>query len=120
MTQSSPLAEPASFEPLGGFRWGRADTLAVIGIAVVLVLAYYPMTLQGKIPFDRDTLTYFYPLLSCFDSPTVWLWNPYQLGGCGMIDDPQAGLFYPPNWIFFILPTDVGFIVSTGVGTLTP
>ncbi len=113
MTRSSPLVETVSFEPLGGFRWGRADTLAVIGIAVVLVLAYYPMTLQGKIPLDRDTLTYFYPLLSCFDQPRVTSWNPYQLGGCSLLANPQAALFYPPNWIFFVLPTDIGLILST-------
>ena len=113
MTASTSLAEAGLLEPLGGFHWRRADTLALLGLAVVLTLAYYPMSLEGKIPLDRDTLTFFYPLLSCFEEPRVTFWNPYQLGGCSLIANPQAAMFYPPNWIFFVLPTDVGLTLST-------
>jgi len=106
--------ETGSIAPsLAGFRWRRADTAAVFGLALILLAAYYPMSLFGRIPLDRDTLTFFYPLLSHLQSADWSLWNVYQLAGSSFVADPQAALFYPPNWIFFFLPTSVGFIVST-------
>lgn len=105
------LSSPTQ-SPMGGFRWTRADSLALAALAVVILLAFYPMALEGKIPLDRDTLTFYYPLASAFQEPDIWLWNPWQLGGCSFIADPQSALFYPPNWIFLILPTGWGYIIS--------
>lgn len=41
------------------------------------------------------------------------LWNPYVFGGTPYFGAAQAGLLYPPNWLFLILP------VSTAVNWTT-
>ncbi len=40
----------------------------------------------------------------------VWpLWNPTQLSGIPFAANPLSGLYYPPNWIFLILPITPAF-----------
>lgn len=106
-------ATDASSEVFGGFSWKSTDTLSVLMIAVALVVAYYPLAVFGKIPLDRDNIAFFYPMLSCFKEPGGWFWNPFQQAGCSLIANPQAALHYPPNWIFFVLPLRLGYIIST-------
>ncbi len=98
---------------MAGFAWRRADTLAALGLAGAILLAYYPMAFEGKIPLDRDTLTFFYPLLSLFHGSDSLLWNSWQQGGCSFVANPQAALAYPPNWFLFFVPLPAGYIVST-------
>jgi hypothetical protein len=113
-----PSSQPS--EPENGhcrdfafFQWRKTDTLSLLLVALLLLGVLYPMAFLGRVPHDRDTLLFFYPLLSVFEQPQVGLWNPYQLAGGSLAADPQAALFYPPNWIFFLLPTTAGYLVST-------
>ncbi len=111
---SAPEPAPAPRSPvMAGFVWHRADTLAALGLAAAVLLAYYPMAIEGKIPLDRDTLTFFYPFLSLFHGSDSLLWNPWQQGGCSFAANPQAALAYPPNWFLFFVPLPAGYIVST-------
>ena len=32
------------------------------------------------------------------------LWNPYVFSGIPLLGDGQTAMFYPPNWLFFLLP----------------
>jgi hypothetical protein len=44
------------------------------------------------------------------------LWNPFDRNGYPWYADPQVGLLYPPNWIWFI----VGAIFGTGYAIVFP
>jgi hypothetical protein len=32
------------------------------------------------------------------------LWNPYAFSGIPLLGDGQTAMFYPPNWLFFLVP----------------
>ena len=38
------------------------------------------------------------------------LWNPYEFGGMPLMATTYPGVFYPPNWLFVILPSRLQFI----------
>lgn len=40
------------------------------------------------------------------------LWQNYILSGSSFVSDPQSPLFYPPNYLYLILPPDIFFITS--------
>ena len=35
------------------------------------------------------------------------LWNPTAFAGISLIADPQSGIFYPPNWLQLVLPSQL-------------
>ncbi|UCF61944.1 MAG: YfhO family protein [Anaerolineaceae bacterium] len=39
------------------------------------------------------------------------LWNPTILGGAPFAADPLSGLWYPPNWLSFVVPISMAFNV---------
>ena len=39
------------------------------------------------------------------------LWSPLTMGGAPHVGNPLSALFYPPNWLFAILPVSLGFNV---------
>jgi hypothetical protein len=64
--------------------------------------------LVGQIVFHRDSALWLFPArwfvrhaLLSGQSP---LWNPYQGLGFPLLADPQYALFYPPNWLFLLVP----------------
>jgi hypothetical protein len=80
------------------------------GIALILALAISAVLLGMQPPL---TLGCDYQLVHQFDefylrtsirAGELPLWNPYVMLGCPFLADPQAAVFYPPNWIFIILP----------------
>ena len=36
-------------------------------------------------------------------------WNPYLFGGMPFIADPIVNIWYPVNWLFFILPLNLAY-----------
>jgi len=82
-----------------------ARVLLAVGIAVLL--AYWPM-LAGRIVFLRDSALWVFPArwfvrqsLLAGEFPA---WNPYQGLGFPLLADPQYGVFYPPHWLFLLVP----------------
>ncbi|HEY44630.1 MAG TPA: YfhO family protein [Anaerolineae bacterium] len=39
------------------------------------------------------------------------LWNPITLGGAPFAADPLSGLWYPPNWLTYVMPISLAFNV---------
>jgi len=39
------------------------------------------------------------------------LWNPFVYGGYPSAGDPQMAIWYPPNWMFAILPVGAAYLV---------
>ena len=72
-----------------------------------MMVAYLPMFL-GKIIFIRDVAQWNLPArwflrnaLLRGDSP---FWNPHQGIGLSVASSPLYGVFYPPNWLFLLVP----------------
>jgi len=64
--------------------------------------------LAGQIVFQRDSALWLFPArwfvrqsLLAGEFPG---WNPYQGLGFPLLADPQYGVFYPPNWLFLLVP----------------
>ena len=43
---------------------------------------------------------------------TLPLWNPFLLLGAPFVGDPQTALFYPPNFLYGLLPTPLAWALS--------
>lgn len=58
---------------------------------------------------DTDVFLEFYHMRSFMarelSSGNIPLWNPHIFSGVPFLMDPETGIFYPPNWIYLVLPT---------------
>ena len=63
---------------------------------------------DGQVPFYRDLTNYFYPLRhSLWESlraGELGLWDRHFARGFPNLASFQTGVFYPPHWIFLVLP----------------
>lgn len=84
------------------------STFAVVVLVVLPALWWWPL-LAGWLPDFMDTVSQIYPYrLAAADQlheGVIPLWNPYQAGGMPLAANPQVGVWYPPNWLFFAWPT---------------
>ena len=85
----------------------RPAWLPLLAVAVALALAYWPL-FAGQIVFHRDSVLWVFPArwfvrqaLLTGQSP---LWNPLQGLGFPLLADPQYAVFYPPHWLFLLVP----------------
>lgn len=112
---------------------------AIVVFALLAGLNYLP-ALAGKIPFPRDIVIHFpaWSGMARFEAPqhyadigdlvtsfypfrafaarsvrsgTLPLWNPYFQSGVPFQADSQSSLFYPPNFLYYVLPLPVAWTV---------
>ncbi|MFL5802173.1 MAG: YfhO family protein [Roseiflexaceae bacterium] len=88
-------------------RW--RDVLAVLGLLLLPLAVFARQALLRGVFYKHDVQYYFYPyhllpaqFVAQGHAP---LWNPYAFSGMPLLGDGQTALFYPPNWLFFILPS---------------
>ena len=104
------------------------DALVGLFFLLVAVTYYYPLTLQGRVLAGFDTQVYFYPnaayLAARLRSGQVPLWDPFIFGGTPFLANSQAGVLYPPQWLFVLGPVSsiysgliVGHVWLLAVGT---
>lgn len=90
----------------------RGELASTTLSSIVLLLALLPIFgssfLRGETFQMRDHFDYFTPLrhytaerLGAGDLP---MWNPFSGSGEAWLANPQTGVFYPPAWIFLVLP----------------
>ncbi|MBW2420341.1 MAG: YfhO family protein [Deltaproteobacteria bacterium] len=94
---------------------GRAIELALhAAVFVAVALVMLPVFLHpGDVLYSEqsDLLSQHHPfrhlqMKSFHDRGTPLLWNPTSFGGGPLIGDPQAGIFYPPNWLHALAHPD--------------
>ncbi len=97
----------------------------ILGYLVIIVLvfgrAFIPP--EGQMIFGDDIhLTYYFFrkfFAQFFWQGTIPWWNPYAFAGQPMMAHPQALLmFYPLNWLFVILPTNIAVSVYLAIHML--
>jgi len=85
------------------------------GFITLLALAMFARPLlRGEVLTFRDHSDYFQPL-RYFTAEEVRhfrlpLWNPYNASGEPWLANPQTGIFYPPAWIFLLLPFATAYV----------
>jgi len=100
-------------KPVGlrGAGLGSAWPLAALVVAAAAYL-WEILTLSG-IPVARDMQMFFVPqkhlLWEALSTGHVPLWTPYIGTGSPFLANVQSGVFYPPHWLYAILPFFVAF-----------
>ncbi|MDY7040191.1 MAG: hypothetical protein SVX38_04940, partial [Chloroflexota bacterium] len=93
--------------------------LAAALLIVLPFLFFAPLLLSGGLPFPpsspyTDMLVTHWPNAffvreSLARHGRVPLWRPLIMSGGPFVGNPLAGLFYPPNWLWLILPLNLTF-----------
>jgi hypothetical protein len=99
--------------------WSAVVAATVGGVVAVL---FAPALLRGEIFSFRDHADYFQPLrfftAQALSHGVVPLWNPYNGSGEPWLANPQTGIFYPPQWIFVLLPFARAYVVYLALHAL--
>ncbi|MBW1744061.1 MAG: YfhO family protein, partial [Deltaproteobacteria bacterium] len=84
-------------------------------LIIMSVLAFFGQVIFSTNPlFGSDFALYFFPLKKfirdhVLSFGTIPLWNPYQFSGTPLITNIQASVFYPLDFLFYMLPTGVAY-----------
>lgn len=80
----------------------------MLGLAWLPVLVFWAEALGRRVFFYHDVQYYFFPyhklVVDITKAGHLPLWNPHAFSGIPLLADGQTAIFYPPNWIFWILP----------------
>jgi hypothetical protein len=114
-------AAPARGETRRLHRWGP-----VAALALVLAGVFAPVWLHcGEMIYNprSDLLAFTHPYRvlqsqawEMIGRPT--LWDPTSFGGRPVLGDPQAGLFYPPNWLSWLADGEAALAAGYGWSVL--
>lgn len=99
-------------------RWQRLKgqvgrNLPLIILVVVVLVFFRNLVFMRRIPLGSDLKVYYYPgwaffhnTLHSFSSP---FWCDYIYSGFPLFADSEAGIFYPVNYLSYLLPLNVGY-----------
>ncbi len=90
--------------------------LLVLCLYLALALLFFFPILRGQLYAPGDGYAYFYPLKKYYSamlSGGFPLWMPYQFLGVSLPGTAQTGIFYPPNFLFFLGHTPYIFNLLT-------
>lgn len=92
-------------------RLERALTVwALLGLAALVGIATWKLTLGERVIARGDLLLYFYPLrdyaAQAVREGRLPLWNPHTFMGAPFLANVQVGFFYPFNVLLSWVPTD--------------
>jgi len=77
-------------------------------ITLLALVLFAPPLLRNEIFSFRDHGDYFQPLrwftATELQHGRLPLWNVYSASGEPWLANPQTGIFYPPTWLFILLP----------------
>ena len=87
----------------------------------LILIALFALTLfalplaRQEVFTSRDHLDYFQPLrwftAQELKAGRLPLWNPWSASGEPWLANPQTGVFYPPAWIFLVLPFATAYML---------
>jgi hypothetical protein len=110
-------------------RWARewGQTTAVFTLLALLFFNRALFPPAGQVLGGYDMRGYYLPLYetvrAALRQGTLPFWDPYRFNGNAFMADPQQSAFYPPTWLTFVLPANVGVswfmavhVVLAGVG----
>lgn len=88
---------------------------ALVFIPLVVLTIFIGPLLKNEVFSFRDHTDYFQPLryftqihIRSFVLPH---WNSYSASGEPWMANPQTGVFYPPTWLFMVLPFEAAYML---------
>jgi hypothetical protein len=94
--------------------WAR-HRFALALVTLLVAILFAPALIRREVFTFRDHSDYFQPLryytsihIRSFLLP---YWNPYSASGEPWLANPQTGVFYPPTWLFIVLPFDTAYML---------
>lgn len=91
---------------------------AAVAVVVVLLASAVPFVgplIRDEVFSFRDHSDYFIPLRfftsAALKGGELPLWNPFNASGERWLANPQTGVFYPPSWIFLIVPFSAAYLL---------
>ncbi len=113
-------AEQKKISAQHGF--SRADLVNGLLLFAIPCALFLPTVLRNQIPYFMDIVTQFYPvrmfaahLLHQGEMP---LWNPTYYCGVPLLANPQWGILYPGNFLFFLFPAGWSFTATLALHTV--
>jgi hypothetical protein len=92
----------------------RRHGIAVATIVLAALAVFGPALARNEVFTFRDHLDYFQPLrfftTQHLRAGSLPLWNPYNASGEPWLANPQTAVFYPPAWIFLVLPFATAYV----------
>jgi hypothetical protein len=84
-------------------------------LTLLATALFLPALLRHHVFVLRDHLDYFQPLrwftASELRAGHLPYWNPYNASGEPWLANPQTGVFYPPAWLFVVLPFATAYML---------
>jgi len=98
----------------GKMKWVKSpNCLAGLALFLASVFFFYDLFDGRYLLTERDLAPYFIPprffWVESIKQGSFPLWNPYQFSGHPFFANPQHGMLYPLNGLFFIFPFDIAF-----------
>jgi hypothetical protein len=91
----------------------RADLAAVVALTALGVAFLFEMVALDAVPVARDIQLFFIPhkhiLWESLQAGDLPLWTPFIRTGYPVLANFQSGVFYPPHWLYAVLPFFTGF-----------
>ena len=109
------MSAPRGLIPFRSPRVSWAPVISIVLLILAVLLIYSRLIFEGLVLAGFDTQTYFYPYWTyTFDSlqqGRVPLWNPNLFTGAPFLANPQAAVFYLPNWLLLPISAEraIGF-----------
>jgi hypothetical protein len=93
----------------------KQHRFAFILLALLATTLFLPALLRREVFGLRDHFDYFQPLrwftAQELKAGHLPLWNPYSASGEPWLANPQTGVFYPPSWLFPVLPFATAYML---------
>lgn len=92
-----------------------AHRLPLVLLVVLPTILILPHLVRSEVFTLRDHFDYFQPLrwftATELQAGRLPLWNPYNASGEPWLANPQTGVFYPPAWLFVLLPFAAAYML---------
>jgi len=89
------------------------DLKYLIIIIILIFVLFHRFILFGEVLVGGDLINHYIPykhiVVEQVKSGHFPFWNPYTFSGRPLYADVQVGVFYPPNWLFLLMPIPVCF-----------
>jgi len=93
----------------------RAHRFALALLFLLAAAMFLPALVRQEVFTIRDHFDYFQPLrfftAQELKAGHLPLWNPYSASGEPWLANPQTGVFYPPAWLFLVLPFQTAYML---------
>src|SRR5215212_9500707 len=92
-----------------------AHRSSLVLLALLPTILILPHLVRSEVFTLRDHFDYFQPLrwftATELQAGHLPLWNPYNASGEPWLANPQTGVFYPPAWLFVVLPFATAYVL---------